>query len=354
MYHNLNQLQWQLERDNFHGHVSKTCLVVLRIKFKEFFYSKEVNAPDVPNKCWQKSFSDGVEWEPEAYKCLLLRYLEELDKFIDERALKYGELRIKESETLEACLVNEGLELNDNTGVTESSGTESENSNSETSFSRPGDENISSDKESSSSEGNDAAADIGPSYDSDTVIESPHSSNDTFENMFAHGRQSHEQPKFFPDTYEVNKNNSNIISDIPNMDPDKDKEEHDDVDYEQQRAFFASLINNLKCDVEKCNEINREAQQANDLLTNELERYLEKEKHFAKDMTIEYEYCKKIKLLNDKISYLKYQACEKDKTFTKDNEKYVEYVQPLLKRKNELENKNQEFLKQINDLDNRL
>ncbi|GKF18653.1 hypothetical protein Tco_0063571, partial [Tanacetum coccineum] len=184
------------------------------------------------------------------------------------------------------------------------------------------DENKSSDKESSSSEGNNANADIGPLND-----------------------------KYIPDTYEVNENNSNIISDIPNMDPDRDKEEHYDVDYEQQRAFFASLINNLKCDVEKYNEVNREAQQVNVLLRNELERYKEKEKHFAKDKIIESEYCKKINLLNDEISNLKSQACEKDKTFAKENEKYDEYVQPLLKRKNELEKKSQEFLKQINDLE---
>nr|GEU34456.1 hypothetical protein [Tanacetum cinerariifolium] len=141
---------------------------------------------------------------------------------------------------------------------------------------------------------NDADADIGHSYDSDMVTEVPHSSNDTFQIVF--GIQSHEQPESIPDTHEVNENNSNIISDIPIMDPDRNKEEHDDVDYEQQCAFFASLINNLKCDVKKCNEVNREAQQANTLLTNELERYKEKEKHFLKDMKIEYEYCKKIKL----------------------------------------------------------
>ncbi|GKA73282.1 hypothetical protein Tco_0779498 [Tanacetum coccineum] len=41
-------------------------------------------------------------------------------------------------------------------------------------------------------------------------------------------------------------------------------------------------------------------------------------------MTIESKYCKKIKLLNDEISYLKSQACEKDKTFVKKNEKYDE------------------------------
>ncbi|GKF48794.1 hypothetical protein Tco_0142045, partial [Tanacetum coccineum] len=71
MYHNLNQLQWQLERDNFHGHDSKTFLV----NFKYY-----------------------TSWEPETYRRILLRYLNDMDKLIDERALKYGELRMKESE----------------------------------------------------------------------------------------------------------------------------------------------------------------------------------------------------------------------------------------------------------------
>ncbi|GJT05808.1 hypothetical protein Tco_0840270 [Tanacetum coccineum] len=116
--------------------------------------------------------------------------------------------------------------------IMKSSGTESENNSSESTFSRSENENRSSDKESSSSEGNDANADISPSYNSDNVTE----------------------------------NNSNIIFYIPNMDPDRDKEEHDYVAYEQQCAFFASLINNLKYDVEKSNKVNREA------LKNELEK----------------------------------------------------------------------------------
>ncbi|GJW00352.1 retrovirus-related pol polyprotein from transposon TNT 1-94 [Tanacetum coccineum] len=165
-------------------------------------------------------------------------------------------------------------------------------------------------------------ADIGLSYDSDTVSEVHH---DTFENVFAHGIPSHEPLESIQDTYVVNENNSNIISNIPNMDPDRGKDQHEDVDYEQQRALFSSLINNLKCDVENCNEVNREAQKANALLTNELERYKEKDKHFAKDKTIESEYCKKIKLLNDKISNLKSQACQTDKTFAKENGKYNDW-----------------------------
>ncbi|GJV42300.1 hypothetical protein Tco_1420740 [Tanacetum coccineum] len=88
--------------------------------------------------------------------------------------------------------------------------------------------------ESSSSE-NDADADIGPSYDSDTISKVHH---DIFENMFVHGIQNHEQPESIPDTYVVNENNSNIIYDKPHMDPDRGKEEHDIVDYEQQHALL--------------------------------------------------------------------------------------------------------------------
>ncbi|GKC91372.1 hypothetical protein Tco_1152021 [Tanacetum coccineum] len=59
-------------------------------------------------------------------------------------------------------------------------------------------------------------------------------------------------------------------------------------------------------------------------------------------------------LLFEEISNLKSQAYQKEKSFHKENEKSTKYVQPLLKRKNELEKTNQEFLKQINDLDNKL
>ncbi|GJW40034.1 hypothetical protein Tco_0065879 [Tanacetum coccineum] len=226
MYHNLKQLQWQLERDNVHGHDSKTYLVVLKTRFKEFFDLKEVNASNVHNKIWQESFSDGAKWELKNFRRLLLCELQQQESLVTEGA------------ALEACLVNEGITLNDNTGVTESSGTESEDSSSETPFSKSENENRSTDKKSSSLEGNVVDADIGPSYDSDTVTDVPNSNNDTSENAFAHEIQNHEQPKSIPDTYVVNENNSNIASNIPNMDLDRDKEEHDDVDYEQQRVFL--------------------------------------------------------------------------------------------------------------------
>ncbi|GJS78602.1 hypothetical protein Tco_0728483 [Tanacetum coccineum] len=277
----------------------------------------------------------------------LLQYLEEVDKLIDERVLKYSALQMKDKEVQVIKEIKNRLKEKE---IQQQESLITKGAAIEACLVTKGNENKSSDHESTSSR-IDADADIGSSNDSNILLEVYH---DLFKNMFAYVIQSHEQPESISDTYEVNENNSNIIFDIPNMDPDKNKEEHDYVDYEQHHALFASLINNLKCDLEKCNEVNREAQQANALLTNELKRYKKKEKHFVKDMTIESEYCKKIKLLNDEISYLKYQACEKDKTFAKENRKFDEYVQPLLNKKNELEKKNQKFLKQINDLDNRL
>ncbi|GJW36663.1 hypothetical protein Tco_0059583 [Tanacetum coccineum] len=161
---------------------------------------------------------------------------------------------------LDASLVTEGITLDVGLVAKQSTVDSSTSSEQLDESSNLGNENKSSDNESNSS-GNDLDAekilidttasdienaDIGPSYDSDTISEVNH---DMFENVFAHGIQNHEQPESIPDTYVVNENNSHINSYIPNMDPDKENEEHDDVNYEQQHAFFISLINNFKCDV---------------------------------------------------------------------------------------------------------
>nr|GFB27920.1 hypothetical protein [Tanacetum cinerariifolium] len=158
MYHNLNQLQWQLERENLHTCDPKTCLDVLRTRFKEFFNSKE--------------------------------YLDVLDKLIDERVLKYEEIRMKEREvqaikeiekwlkereiqqqeslvtqvtTLEANLSIDGTTLDaslDTDSTTLDACLVTEDISLDASLvDKSGNENRSSDNESSSS-GNDVDADI--------------------------------------------------------------------------------------------------------------------------------------------------------------------------------------------------
>nr|GEW43502.1 hypothetical protein [Tanacetum cinerariifolium] len=97
---------------------------------------------------------------------------------------------VTEGAALEACLVNDCITLNDNMGVTESSGTKSANSSLENLFRSSVDENKSSIKESNSSKWNDADVDIGSSNDSNTILGVYH---DLFKNMFAHEIQNNKK-----------------------------------------------------------------------------------------------------------------------------------------------------------------
>ncbi|GJX95076.1 hypothetical protein Tco_0349662 [Tanacetum coccineum] len=191
MYHNLNQLQWQLKKENLHSCDPKTCL---------------------------DDFKDYTRCELETYRRNLLRYLEELDKLIDARVVKYRELRMKESEVqaikeiekwlkereihqqeslftegaaLEVCLVTKGASLEASLvtkGSTLKASAALEASlitkgraldenlvtqqcivNSTTSLEQHNESNSSRNERSRSD--NDAYADIGPSYDSDTISE---------------------------------------------------------------------------------------------------------------------------------------------------------------------------------------
>ncbi|GJS23969.1 hypothetical protein Tco_0452601 [Tanacetum coccineum] len=98
MFHNLDQLQLQFERENLHEVNAKDCLKVLRTQFKKFFASNEVNSSDRLNQIWQENFKDYTGCESKNYKGNLIKYLDILEEFIDKRVLKYGELRMKESE----------------------------------------------------------------------------------------------------------------------------------------------------------------------------------------------------------------------------------------------------------------
>ncbi|GKC06548.1 hypothetical protein Tco_0998158 [Tanacetum coccineum] len=197
-----------------------------------------MTALDFQNKNWQESFTEEKE----------VQAIKEIERRLQEKEMQQQESLVLEGTTmetnfssditiweaitknaaieaclvtegaaLESCLVNEGKTINDITGVTKSSEKVSKNSSSETLVSSLEDENKSFDKESSSSLGNQANADIVPSYDSDTVTEVPH---DMFENVFAHEIKNHEQLKSSPDTYETSKsgtetdykNSSNVAS----------------------------------------------------------------------------------------------------------------------------------------------
>ncbi|GJQ98528.1 hypothetical protein Tco_0009667 [Tanacetum coccineum] len=58
MFHNLDPLRLQFERENLHEVNAKNCLEVLRTQLKEFFASQEINSSDHLHQRWQQDFKD--------------------------------------------------------------------------------------------------------------------------------------------------------------------------------------------------------------------------------------------------------------------------------------------------------
>ncbi|GJU47134.1 hypothetical protein Tco_1204400 [Tanacetum coccineum] len=111
MFHNLDQLRLQLERENLHGVNAKTCLQALKTQFKEFLASKGVNATDLLNQGWQQDFEDFTRCEPSAYRRELLENLDTLEAVIHRVVNTYGVLRMKENEV--NALKENGSQLHD-------------------------------------------------------------------------------------------------------------------------------------------------------------------------------------------------------------------------------------------------
>ncbi|GJW62137.1 hypothetical protein Tco_0111472 [Tanacetum coccineum] len=124
MFHNLNQLRLQLERENLLEVNPRTCLEALRTQFKEFFASKRVNSSEHLNQCWQKDFKEYTFCEPDTYRRDLLENLDTLEAVI-HRALQQHESLVTKSTTLEVNLSMDVNALDVGLAVIESNGTNS-------------------------------------------------------------------------------------------------------------------------------------------------------------------------------------------------------------------------------------
>ncbi|GKA62046.1 hypothetical protein Tco_0761565 [Tanacetum coccineum] len=130
MFHNLDQLRLQLERENLHGVNAKTCLQALRTQFKEFLASKGVNATDLLNQGWQQDFKDFTRCEPSAYRRELLENLDTLEAVIHKAVITYGRLPLLFTESFFFMIqINPVQAVDDRLIVSKSSGIESENNN---------------------------------------------------------------------------------------------------------------------------------------------------------------------------------------------------------------------------------
>ncbi|GJT98670.1 hypothetical protein Tco_1094188 [Tanacetum coccineum] len=125
MFHNLDQLRLQLERDNLLEVNPRTCLEALRTQFKEFFASKRVNSSEHLNQCWQKDFKEYMFCEPDTYRRDLLENLDTLEAVIHRAVITYGRLQLQSQDVQ----INPVQAVDDSLIVSKSSWIESENNN---------------------------------------------------------------------------------------------------------------------------------------------------------------------------------------------------------------------------------
>ncbi|GJZ18365.1 hypothetical protein Tco_0554488, partial [Tanacetum coccineum] len=110
-----------------------------------------------------------------------------------------------------------------------------------------------------------------PTADSGTDTEPlEHVQYDPEYNVFANERQHFEQPESISNTCVVGKVNSNVIPDLPDMCSNDIQTDQNAVECDNKRVVLASLIANLKLNVDKNKKIQKKLKKANTSLAHEL------------------------------------------------------------------------------------
>nr|GFB38708.1 hypothetical protein [Tanacetum cinerariifolium] len=110
-----------------------------------------------------------------------------------------------------------------------------------------------------------------PVYDSDgsAEVHENYDNNEIF-NMFTQEEQYTDLLEPIPKPQQVPQNDNNIISEVTDMEQDGETVEQHSVNFEETRALYESLYQNLAVEVEKVSSVNRKLKETNVDLTTEL------------------------------------------------------------------------------------
>ncbi|GKE26022.1 hypothetical protein Tco_1441406, partial [Tanacetum coccineum] len=189
----------------------------------------------------------------------------------------------------------------------------------------------------------DVADNSGPIFDA-KPLQKVHNDDDNY-NVFANERQHPEQPKSVNDTYLVEQGDTNIIPDSSDMSNNGEEADQDD-DLAKERDLLASLIEQLKCEIDDSKnqnkllklsnkafkEANKELGDVNKLLTKDLDKFqIELDRYqnvnFVKDVEND---CAKA------YSLLAAQKVNSEKSFNDYTQKIIKLNQKLSEMEKEL------------------
>nr|GEX38298.1 hypothetical protein [Tanacetum cinerariifolium] len=123
--------------------------------------------------------------------------------------------------------------------------------------------------------------DNAPVYDTDgsTKVHENYDDNEIF-NMFTQEEQYTELLKPIPESHQVPQNDNDVISEDTNVEQGGETAEQHPANFEETRALYESLYQNLAIKVEKVNSVNRKLKETNADLTTELARFKNQERSF--------------------------------------------------------------------------
>nr|GFA51882.1 hypothetical protein [Tanacetum cinerariifolium] len=125
--------------------------------------------------------------------------------------------------------------------------------------------------------------DSAPVYDSDgsaEVHEYKNCYNNEIFNMFTQEEQYTELLKPIFETHQVPQNDNEVISEVTGVEQGGETVEQHPTNFEETRALYDSLYQNLAVEVEKVNSVNRKLKETNADLTTELARYKNQKRCF--------------------------------------------------------------------------
>nr|GEZ11339.1 hypothetical protein [Tanacetum cinerariifolium] len=123
--------------------------------------------------------------------------------------------------------------------------------------------------------------DSAPVYDTDGLAEVHENCDDNeIFNMFTQEEQYTELLEPIPESHQVPQNDNDVISEDTSMEQGGETVEQHLANFEETRALYESLYQNLAIKVEKVNSVNRKLKDTNTDLTTELARYKNQERCF--------------------------------------------------------------------------
>nr|GEU66631.1 glycoprotein-N-acetylgalactosamine 3-beta-galactosyltransferase [Tanacetum cinerariifolium] len=125
--------------------------------------------------------------------------------------------------------------------------------------------------------------DKAPIYDSDgsaEVHDYENCDDNVIFNMFTQEEQYTELLEPILESHQVTHNDNNVISEVTSVEQSRETVEQHPTNFEETRALYDSLYQNLAIEVEKVNTVNRKLKETNTDLTTELSRFKSQEKCF--------------------------------------------------------------------------